>query len=188
MEIVWCFDVSTAKQYDFNLNGVFSKIADAFPKELHLLKVTSQDLKDSFLQGFSVIGFIDGEAVCHTRLIHLIDNWFELGGTYVCPEHRNQQINHKMYRIFLPKHSEKDIIATTTNPASLRVGQDIGFVTIQRKRLPEEVWRASCTCPAKKIGTNNPEFCKLAFGKSTRETGLCYFRVTPETAERHNLG
>ena len=187
--LIWCFDVSTAKQNNFNLDRAFAKITDAFLREPHLLKTTFEDLKASFFQGFSVIGFIDGEAVCHTRLVNLVDNWFELGGTYVCPNHRREGINHEMYRIFLPKHSEKDIIATTTNPVSLRVGQDLGFVTIQRKRLPEEVWRASCTCPAKKIGDKGPEFCKLAFaGELTEEAKLCYFRITQETAGRHNLG
>ena len=59
--LIWCFDVSTAKQNNFNLDRAFAKITDAFLREPHLLKTTFEDLKASFFQGFSVIGFIDGE-------------------------------------------------------------------------------------------------------------------------------
>src|SRR3989338_5726975 len=189
MKICWCFDVNTVKERGFDLDKAFLEIADAFLNEPHLLVVTPEDLRTSFLAGLSVIGFTtDGKVVCHTRLMHLTSNWFELGSTYVCPDYRGRHINHEMYRVFLPKHTQRDILATTTNPVSRQVGQDLGFVELQRRLLPTEVWRASCTCPVKKIGTANPECCALAFGESTRETGLCYFRVTQETAARHNLG
>ena len=188
MKMCWCFDVEDVKQYGFDLEKSFSEIAVAFKSEPHLLTVTPEDLQVSFLGGFSVIGFTpQGEVVCHARLINLTGNWFELGSTYVCPDYRGHNINHDMYKVFLPRHSEKDILATTTNPVSRRVGQDLNFVEVQRRLLTEEVWRASCTCPAKKIGTANPDHCSLAFGESKQQTGLCYFRVTPETAKRHGL-
>lgn len=189
MKICWCFDANTVRKHGFDLDEAFSKIANAFLAEPHLLTVVSEDLRTSFLAGFSIIGFTtDGKVICYARLIHLVGNWFELGSAYVCPDFRGKHINHKMYHIFLPRHTEKDILATTTNPVLRRVGQDLGFVEVQRRILPAEVWRASCTCPAKKIGTVNPEYCALAFGESMREAGLCYFRVTKETAARHNLG
>jgi len=187
-QILWCFDVDTVERQGFDLGRAVSEIAEAFLHEPHLLKVSPQDFRLSFLENLSVIGFTpDGRVVCHARLIHLVSTWFELGGTYVHPDYRGRKINHEMYRVFLPRHAEKDILATTTNPISRAVGQYLGFTEIPRRLLPEKVWRASCSCPIEKIGTFDQAVCPLAFSESARQTDLCYFRVTPETARRHGL-
>ncbi|MCR4328365.1 MAG: hypothetical protein NUV53_02495 [Patescibacteria group bacterium] len=186
--IRWCLDMSGIERYGFDLNGALRKIVDAFSREPHLLGVMFESVRASFMKGLSVIGFTAiGEVVCHARLIPLTGNWFELGSTYVFPEYRGKGANHAMYSVFLPRHTEKDILATTTNPISRRVGEDLNFMEVPRRRLPSEAWRASCTCSVKKMGAPNAEYCSLAFGEAKRDSGICYFRITPETAARHGL-
>lgn len=162
------------------------KIAKAFEEEKHLLAIEPSEILLSFLNELSVIGLNEKrEPVCHTRLIPL-NGWFELGSTWVHPDYRSQGLNLAMYRKFLPRHIGKDIFATTTNPSSLKVGEQLGFVTVTRKQLPIEVWQASCVCPKSKTGEQGPQRCHLAFGEN-QGLSLCYYRITPETAERHGL-
>ncbi len=186
--IVWCFGLATAERQNFDVMKAVDTISAAFHGETHLLQVTPDELLKSFIAGHSVIGFTEmGEVVCHARLVHLFDNWWELGSTYVSPHFRGQKINHLMYQEFLPHHRDKDILATTTNPISIQVGKDCSFVTLPRRDLPSRVWQTSCTCPAQKMGTTNPHCCQLAHGEHPHKEGLCYFRVTSHTARRHGL-
>jgi hypothetical protein len=94
-----------------------------------------------------------------------------------------------MYEIILPLHTDKNILATTTFKGSLAVGRDMGFVLVERKMLPEEVWRGTCVCPVSKTGcTDGNARCKLAYGES-QNTGdeTCWLRVTGDTYKRVSL-
>ncbi|MBI4086960.1 hypothetical protein HY416_03190 [Candidatus Kaiserbacteria bacterium] len=187
MQVSWCFTPAELESHNLDLGKVCVEIAEAFLAEPHLLHPSPEDLETSFRNELSVIGVADDNVVCHTRLTLLTQDWYELGSTWVRRNYRRMGITHGMYSIFLPRHEERDILATTTNEDMLRIGESFGFVMVRRQDLPREVWQASCTCPAKKIGPDGPTRCALAFGESLRTEGLCFFRVTAPTAKRHRI-
>ena len=162
-------------------------IAEAFKKEPHLLPITEEDVRQSLEDGVAIVALIGGQAIAFTRLIDLGNDTWELGSTWVHEAHRNRKLNHRLYDAFLPLHRERNILATTTNPRSLCVGEDLGFVLIPRRTLPEPVWRSTCVCPAKKIGTHDSGACKRAWSEPQSSGTTCWLRVTRETAERMHL-
>jgi len=167
--------------------GLFECVSAAFPEEPHLLPAKAAELERSFHDGLAMVGLTEsGEPIFYCRLIHLVDDWYELGSTWTRKDHRGQGINKRAYAAFLPQHTEKNILATTTNEASLDVGLSLGFVLCQRKALPEAVWRATCSCPSKKMGAPTARGCVLAWGElQHRESfGSCWLRITKPTAER----
>ena len=172
------------------ISDIFQQISKAFKGEPHLLQVSAEELEESFNQGLSILVMSEGRAVGHARLLKLTEKnspsgeWYELGSTWVHKNYRNQQLNAQMYEHFLPRHEGKNILATTTNTASLAVGRKLGFVLIPRKYLPENVWRSSCTCSAKKTGSSDNLDCLLAYGEQQQCEGPCWFRITKFTAER----
>lgn len=166
---------------------LFERISAAFLEEPHLLPATAAELEGSFYEGLAMVGLTEsGEPLFYCRLIPLVDDWYELGSTWAPKDQRGQGINKRAYAAFLPQHREKNILATTTNEASLRVGLSLGFVLCQRKALPEAVWHATCSCPSKKMGAPTARSCVLAWGElQHRESfGSCWLRITKPTAER----
>jgi len=165
----------------------FETISAAFEQEPHLLQATGAELQQSFVDGLAMLGLArDGEPVFYCRLIWLTENWYELGSTWTAESHRGQGINKRAYEFFLPKHTEKNILATTTNKVSFDIGRLLGFVLYARTALPEAVWRATCSCPSKKMGAQTAGRCALAWGEIQHQThrGTCWLRVTAPTAER----
>ncbi len=163
-------------------------IVKGFDGEPHLLPVTAADIEQSLAGGLALVIVEDDEPIAFTRLVPLVEGWYELGSTWVRSDCRGRKLNHRMYEFFLPLHREKNILATTTNPASLAVGRDVGMVLIARKTLPPYVWRATCSfCPASKIGTIDVAACRLAWQEDQCTAGPCWIRVTAETAQRFNL-
>jgi len=178
--------------------STFKVIAKAIAGEPHLLPTPDGCLQFSYEDGLAVVVLDDNDRpVGYSRLQvilgcgHPDGGWYELGSTWVHPQHRGNGVNLQMYRLLLPLHTEKNILATTTNGASIHVGEQIGLVVIGRKELREKVWQASCCCPCSKTGASKPknEDCQLAHGEPQKRTGVpsCWFRVTPQTAERLNL-
>lgn len=171
----------------------FQEIADAFTRELHLLPVSAYELERSFGEGLAVVGVWGERPVAFTRLVHLLGpdhlegEWLELGSTWVHPDARGQDINSRIYEMFLPEHTGRNILATTTNKISRHIGDKVGLVTVPRKLLPEAVWRASCVCSPEKTRTRDNAHCLLAWGEAQQCGGPCWFRVTRETAERLGL-
>lgn len=173
---------------------VFEVIASAIRTEQHLLEVGSMCLEWSYNDGYAVVATRGDEPVGYTRLSFLTggaDGFLELGSTWVHPKYRNNGINKEMYRLLLPKHADKNILATTTNLGSIIVGEECGFVAVRRKDLPESIWRFSCCCPLAKTGATKGDNsdCRLAHGEPQRDkqASACWFRVTPQTAERLKL-
>jgi len=172
---------------------IYDTISLVTETEKHLLPVSSEDIRDSFLKGNAIIGMYGGSVICYCRIIPLLpkgsrQQFYELGTTWVDRWMRGHGINHLMYHTFLPMHKNKNILATTTNPVSRKVGEDLGLVTVTRKQLPTEAWQSSCTCPAEKTGCSLQNLhCKLAYGEPQCSKNPCYFRITKETAERLNI-
>lgn len=175
---------------------VFKRLSEAIANEPALLAIEPEMLRYSYEDGYAVVA-LDGETpIGYTRIHpiladhHPLGGWYELGTTLVLKPYRGLGINLEMYRMLLPRHTQRNIIATTTNGSSLVIGHQMGFVTIPRKKLPEEVWRASCTCPVSKTKseTSGNSGCVLAHTEDQQEGQLsCFFRVTPETAARHGF-
>jgi len=166
---------------------VFAAISYAFTQEPHLLPASAYELQKSFEDGLALIGLDSvGAPIFYCRLICLAEDWYELGSTWTAKSHRGQGINKRAYEFFLPNHAEKNILATTTNKTSLDVGGLLGFVLCQRKTLPQQVWRATCSCPSKKIGASSAQECTLAWGEKqhAESRGTCWLRVTAPTAQR----
>jgi len=187
------FDFCTELSVSVNVDDIFQQISRAFDNEPHLLKVSASELTESFDQKLSMVVMLGGKPVGHTRLLKLTEGdsssgeWYELGSTWVHPDYRNHQLNAQMYEKFLPRHEDKNVLATTTNVASLAVGRKIELVTIPRRSLPENVWVASCTCSAEKTGVDENSGCLLAYSEVQQCKGPCWFRVTKSTAERLGL-
>ena len=178
------------------LKQQFAEIEQAFLLEPSLLPVTAENLAASFGAGYAVLALDTiGGPVGYTRLQHLpaddhpIGPWFELGSTWVHPDFRGRKINETMYSILLPRHKDRNILATTTNPISYQVGKQQGFVHVPRRALPEEVWKSSCVCPLAKTRSSSPDNsgCRYAHGEAQQSGSLCWFRVTLETAVRNGL-
>jgi len=166
--------------------SAFGFLAEQMSIEPHLLHPRSESLEESFREGLSLIIMADGLPIAHTRLIPLLNGWYELGSTWVHPQHRHKGLSNVLYERFLGLHKDKNVLATTTNPIAMQTGRHLHFVTVRRAELPEQVWRASCSCSPEKTGCHNGNrSCHLAFGE-VKQNGhpLCYFRVTPETAGR----
>lgn len=177
-----------------DIKDVFRKIAMAFEGEPHLLSVSPGELEESFKRGNSMFILNEaGEPIGHTRLVELTKvesasgEWYELGSTWVNETYRGHNLNVLLYQEFLSMHADKNILATTTNEASVVVGKKLGFVMIPRKRLPEEVWRASCVCSVEKTGVADNAECKLAWKEKQLCGSLCWFRITAETAMRMGI-
>lgn len=177
-----------------DVRALCRKVAEGFNGEPHLLKVSPEELEESFSEGRSMFILTeDGEPIGHTRLVQLTGplspngEWYELGSTWIHPHYRGQNLNVRLYQEFLALHADKNILATTTNEASLAVGRKLGFALIRRKLLPDEVWRASCVCSFHKTGAKDNVHCKLAWGEDQACGGPCWFRVTAETAARLEL-
>ena len=178
--------------------GMFDTISARFREEPDLLPVEPGALQLSHEDGYAVVAVDEdsGEPVAYTRLqfllagTHPLGPWLELGSTWVNPNYRRQGINLHMYSLLLPHHVDENILATTTNTQALENGKHLNFVLVHRRQLPTEVWLASCCCPTEK--THSPDAanqgCTRAFGEPQCGTeGVCWFRVTPETAARLKL-
>ena len=146
------FVTSSDELKGIELEPFFAELSEATYREPHLLGQPAENLIAQFEAGLSALGVCEGRLVAHTTIWPLIDHdgetWYELGTTWVHPEFRGRNVNKALYRMFLPLHSAKNILATTTNAASLSVGQDreLHFESIPREVLPEAVWRESCCC------------------------------------------
>lgn len=185
--VVFCTQSSELPD-GLDFRETFRALASAINTEAHLLPQHAVRLSMQFLHGLSCLGFVGTELIAHCTLWEICRQasvpWYELGSTWVRPDHRRQQVNHLMYQHFLPLHKGKNILATTTNVASRRVGRDIGLIEIPRQVLPEGVWRASCTCSSVKMGAAQVEGCKRASREAQQEGAECWFRITPEAAGR----
>lgn len=153
-------------------------VARATREEPALLEKTPEQLAAQHADGLTAMRFHDGQPVAHATLWHLADGWYELGTVWVARSHRGHDLSAELYRDLFRGHPERDILATTTNPASLRIGLHVGMRCVPFLRLPANVWRETCCCPAAKTGSeDNVGFCRL------RES-RCFVRVTEETWRR----
>lgn len=198
MSIKYCLSAGDDEDrlQDDGLGAIFAELSKRFKSEQNLLPVHADYLHASYTRGLAVLALnAENSLVGYSRVqlllpkLHPQGEWFELGGTWVHPDYRGRRVNEEMYKLLLPRHSEKNILATTTNPISFEVGKRLGLVTVQRRQLPEDVWKASCICPIQKTGSasRDNEGCKFAWGESQRELSPCWFRVTPETAGRLHI-
>jgi hypothetical protein len=151
-----------------------------------LLTKTPEELMAYWRSGLSAMAISPTEEVLgHAALEPLIPGWFELGAVWAREDCRGtkgvyKQVAARLYETLLGQNTDKNILATTINPAALGLGRRIGLVPISYNSLPREVWEATCCCPAEKTGvprTENVPNCLL------REN-ICFVRVTKETWQR----
>jgi len=151
-----------------------------------LLAKTAEELLTYWRSGLSAMAVSsEGEVLGHAALEPLAPAWFELGAVWVREDCRGaggyyKRVANALYRVLLAANTEKNILATTINPAALGLGRRIGLVPISYESLPSEIWNATCCCPAEKTGVprgENVPGCQL-------KEKLCFVRVTQETWER----
>lgn len=190
-EVVACYtQAELALCSAISQEEVFALLVEGMNGEPHLLHPSREALMASFNEGLGCVLLCFEESgvsvVGFCRLIPLTlhngEMWYEFGSVYVAAGLRNLGVSTAMYQSFLLRHSEKRILATTTNMSAVAVGRKVGMVILPRRDLPLEVWQASCTCDSKKTLSETRETCSLAYGESSADS-LCYFRVTKETHE-----
>ncbi len=150
-----------------------------------LLPKTADDLIGFWNAGLSVIAIQNDRIIGHAAIEPLIGEWFELGAVWVDPSARGAEGKHphvglRLYRALLERHREKNILATTVNPAAMTVGWRVDLVPILYEQLPQEVWAATCCCPATKTGVprdQNVPHC-------TMRQKSCFVRITSKTWQR----
>ena len=156
----------------------FDMIARATEQEPALLPKSADQLRQQFDLGLSAMRFSGGRPIAHATLWHLAEGWYELGTVWVAREYRGHDLSAELYRDLFRDHPERNILATTTNPASLRIGIHVGLRCVPFSALPAVVWRETCCCPAEKTGTaDNVASCVLRQKR-------CFVRVTEETWQR----
>ncbi len=154
-------------------------VAEATRAEPALLPKTADALIEQWQQGLSVLRFDGEEVVAHATLWHLTDGWYELGTVWVRRDSRGHHVSANMYVELFARHPGLNILATTTNAASIRIGMrpEVGLVLVPYAALPEEIRAATCCCPASKTEAADNRFCRL------RDT-TCFVRVTRQTWQR----
>lgn len=171
----------------------FEELSKKFSKEAHLLNTNAAELFESFINNEAVVVLSgDMKIVGYTRITFLCikgrHSWYELGGSWVDPTYRGHSLCLKMYKKLFSIHEEnKCILATTTSAYAVEVGKKLEFLTVPRKKLPKEVWSASCVCSSvkTKVSCGMQHLCKRAHGEPQVDIGLdpCLFRVTKRTGE-----
>ncbi len=175
----------------YDWQTLFAGLVERMKREQHLLRQRVDELITQLQNDLSVIAIENNRIVGHTTLWKISDNWYEIGSTFVCPSNRNKKTNATMYHILLAHHQEKNILATTTNAASLHIGELFGFVTVKRNSLPKEAFIGACICGQKKTGSDDPiAQCQLAWNGEEWNpvdgwVSPCHVRVVPQTFERH---
>lgn len=194
MSVFFLSELSEAIQN--HVHNELEEVAKAINNEKHLLPAKVKQLWKSLQSAEAVVLLsADMKIVGYSRLTPLIkdesERWYELGTSWVRSDCRGMGFCQQMYDRLLTRHSEKNILATTTNASALAVGTKCGFITVPRKILPTRVWRASCVCPAIKTGVpaGLQQYCKLAQDEPQLKSGCdpCCFRITRATAERLGL-
>lgn len=149
-------------------------IVNATKTEPHLLSKTSLELRSAAelhhviiaadtTRNYQVVGCIvlwDLGYDLHHR------QWYELGTLWVDPEYRfhgkrHLPIGDAMYRRILVENRDLNILATTTNPKAVHLGERNGMQMISYDSLDPAIRRSTCVCPEDKTGTYNNEMCKL---------------------------
>lgn len=151
------------------------QIVDATRNEQHLLAKTSNELRtvasehhlivavDTRLN-YLVVGCV---ALWHLGRDEYNRDWFELGTLWVKPEYRfsgkhRMPISDALYRRILADNQDKNILATTTNPAAIELGMRHGMQMISYASLPQNIHKATCICPREKTGTrDNVRSCRV---------------------------
>ncbi len=171
---------------------LFRQISEAFRPEKHLLHPPPEELEASFRAGLSLVVILqDGKPIGHIRLTRLTGTdspsgeWYELGGVWVHPDHRRHKLGARMHQRLKLAHKGKNFFPTSTNPLYVALVERLGYVKVPRMSLPPDVWRASCTCPAMKMGAAESSGCLLAWKEpqqSSKEP--CFFMLEGDTAAR----
>lgn len=153
-------------------------VAEATKLEKALLPQEAENLERQHDAGLTALRFEGEDVIAHATLWLLVDGWYELGTVWVHSAYRGRGLSAELYRELFATHPHRNVLATTTNPASLHIGLQVGMRCIQYAVLPRDVWRKTCCCPPSKTGSDdNVTRCRL------RETS-CFLRVTKETWTR----
>ncbi|OGL95628.1 hypothetical protein A2348_01925 [Candidatus Uhrbacteria bacterium RIFOXYB12_FULL_58_10] len=150
-------------------------VSQATQEEPALLRKNPDALLAQREDGLTALRFHDGHPIAHATLWHLADGWYELGTVWVARSHRGHDLSAELYRDLFRDHPERNILATTTNPASLRIGIRVGMRCVPFRALPASVWRETCCCPFAKTGSDdNVSACR-------QRESRCFVRVTEQT-------
>lgn len=150
-------------------------VARATREEPALLVKSPGALIAQHAEGLTALRFHEDQPIAHATLWHLAEGWYELGTVWVARTHRGHNLSAELYRDLFREHPNRDVLATTTEPASLRIGMRVGMRCISFTALPKAVWRETCCCDRVKTGSDdNVRFCQLRQSR-------CFVRVTEET-------
>lgn len=177
---------------DFSRESMFHDLSVSMEAEKHLLPQNTNVLLEQFTNGLSMIIVDDNKIVGHATLWDLkVNRFYEFGTVWVCTSMRGKGVGTKLYRNLLCRHTQKNILETTTNPIAISAGQQAGLVAVNRKDIYDKVWKMSCCCSAEKMCTINSKNCLLAWNESQCDSGdsdnVCVFRVSLDTSRRLRL-
>jgi len=109
--------------------------------------------------------------------------WLELGSIFVAPAYRfprsHLSVADELHRRIIELANGHNLMATTTNPSERKAWQRAGMIRLPFSDLPGNVLKATCVCPAYKIGVVDPQSCP-------HRDQNCTASVAPETWTRSN--
>ncbi len=172
--------------------GWYNELEDITREEPHLLFKSREELEPAARDG-RVILAVDRTA--ENRVVGCIvlwelerdqsgEVWYELGSYVVARQYRfksgtrrSMPIGDILYRLFLDRYRNSNILGTTTNIKVIHIGQRHGMQMISFDQLPPEICEATCICPPDKTGTQDNWQC-------CRRNKACRVRVPFATWRR----
>lgn len=158
----------------------YEQIEKVTREEPHLLPKTREELQPAAEDGRIILATYDKMDKCGgpDELIvagcivlwelerdHHGDLWYELGTFFVRPSFRfsrtGMSIGDTLYGLLLHLHSNKNILATTTNEHAIHTGMRHGMQMVSFHSLPELIHHATCICPMEKTGACDNANCLL---------------------------
>ncbi|HBR80142.1 MAG: hypothetical protein UW63_C0078G0005 [Candidatus Uhrbacteria bacterium GW2011_GWF2_44_350] len=171
------------------LSGWAEYLSAITRREPHLLAQSAEDIRACGRAGLVILAVdrsADNLIVGSISLVPLnvtTDGrpWFELMMVYVDERYRfpitGLDIVDELHRRIAHLNDSNNLLSTTTNPSEVKSGIRVGMIHVSFTALPPNVRRATCICPADKIGVADPLTCPQC-------DCYCVARVSRETWER----
>ncbi len=153
----------------------YNELEDITREERHLLTKTRAELEPAAYDGRVVIAVDRTSHNCVVGCIILWElerddrgeMWYELGTYVVVREYRfksgsarSMPIGDVLYRLFLDRYRNSNILGTTTNIKAIHIGQRHGMQMISFDQLPPGICQATCVCSFAKTGSTDFAQCR----------------------------
>ncbi len=161
-------------------------------EEPHLLFKSREELEPAARRGHVILAVDRNEnnRVAGCIVLWELDRddqgemWYELGTYVVAREYRfksgtqrSMPIGDILYRLFLHRYRDRNILGTTTNIKAIHIGQRHGMQMISFDQLPPGICQATCVCGIDKTGSEDFRSC-------SQRDGSCRVRVPYQTWRR----